>query len=133
MVRARSGSLRCGRGRPCHRRRLGGDHTIHLGRWDAAARAYHASMEERRNEEVAASYGAEGAFHPAATRAALATFAAPVLLLAGERDVAAPPRIMAEVASLFPDATLATQPGAGHFPWLDDPTWFASTVAEFLC
>jgi len=54
------------------------------------------------------------------------------LLLAGELDVAAPPRIVAEFATLFPNATLVTQPGAGHVPWLDDATWFTSTVATFV-
>lgn len=102
------------------------------GRWDATARAHSASMDEQRNEEAAAVYGEEGAFDPPTTRAALATFGAPVLLLAGERDVAAPPRVMADLAGLFPSATLTTQSGAGHFPWLDDPTWFSTTIADFL-
>lgn len=102
------------------------------GRWDAAARAHYASGEERRNEQAAAIFGAEGAYDPPVTRAALATFEAPVLLLAGELDVAAPPRVVAELAGLFPNATLITQPGGGHCPWLDDPAWFTSTTAAFL-
>lgn len=102
------------------------------GRWDAAARAHHASGDEQRNEEAAAVFGAEGAFDPTVTRAALATFGAPVLLLAGEVDVAAPPSVVEKLAGLFPNATLATQPGGGHCPWLDDSAWFATTVAAFL-
>ncbi|MEJ7707792.1 MAG: hypothetical protein WKF82_11330 [Nocardioidaceae bacterium] len=54
------------------------------------------------------------------------------MLLAGELDVAAAPRVMAEYAGVFPDATLVTQPGGGHFPWLDDPTWFTTTIEAFL-
>jgi pimeloyl-ACP methyl ester carboxylesterase len=102
------------------------------GRWDEAARAHHASEEQQRNPEAAAAFGADGAFEPTATRAALAAFSAPVLLLAGELDVGAPPRVMAEFAELFPNATLVTQPGAGHYPWLDDATWFTTTIATFL-
>ncbi len=102
------------------------------GRWDAAAQANHARGETRRNNEAAGIYGSEGAFHPEATRAALATLGAPVLLLAGEVDVNSPPRVVAELAGLFPNATLATQPGAAHFPWLDDPAAFTSTVTSFL-
>jgi proline iminopeptidase len=102
------------------------------GRWDAAARAHHASGEKRRNEEAAAVFGAEGAYDPTVTRATLATSASPVLLLAGEVDVAAPPSVVAEMASLFPRATLVTQPGGGHVPWLDDPGWFSTTIAAFL-
>jgi proline iminopeptidase len=102
------------------------------GRWDAAARAHHASEEQQRNEEAAAVFGGEGAYDPTGTRAALATFEPPVLVLAGEVDVAAPPRVVAELAGLFPNSTLVTQPGAGHFPWLDDPESFTTTVAAFL-
>jgi pimeloyl-ACP methyl ester carboxylesterase len=79
-----------------------------------------------------AAFGAQGAFDPAATRTALARFAPPVLLLAGEVDLGAPPRAMAEFAGLFPNAELVIQPRAGHFPWLDDAGRFVSTVAAFL-
>lgn len=102
------------------------------GRWDATAQAHHANEEQQRNPEAAAIFGAEGAYDPQTTRAALATFSAPVLLLSGELDVAAPPRVMAEFAALFPNATLAIQPVAAHFPWLDDPIWFTTTIAAFL-
>ncbi|GLX16921.1 alpha/beta fold hydrolase [Streptomyces lavendulae] len=102
------------------------------GRWDEAARAHRAAEAGQKNQEAAAAYGAGGAFDPDATRAALAALAAPVLLLAGEADVAAPPRAMAAYAALFPDAALTVQPGAGHFPWLDDPEAFTGAVAGFL-
>ena len=102
------------------------------GRWDDAARAHHQHENDTRNDEAAAAYGAEGAFDPPATRAALAALASPVLVLAGEVDLAAPPKVMAEFAALFPDATLVVQPGAGHLPWLDDPASFSTTVAQFV-
>ncbi|WP_431931230.1 alpha/beta fold hydrolase [Nonomuraea jabiensis] len=102
------------------------------GRWDEVARAHHAADAERQDPEVMTAFGARGAFDPDATRAALARFAAPVLLLAGEVDLAAPPAAMAEFAGLFPDADLVVQPRAGHFPWLDDADRFRSTVAAFL-
>ncbi|WP_042800472.1 alpha/beta hydrolase [Streptomyces sp. C] len=102
------------------------------GRWDDAARAHRAAEAGQKNQEAAAAYGAEGAFDPDATRAALAGLAAPVLLLAGGSDLAAPPRAMAAYAALFPNAELSVQPGAGHFPWLDDPAAFSGAVAAFL-
>ena len=102
------------------------------GRWDAAAQAHHDRGERRRNNDAAAIFGADGAFDPPATRATLATVDAPTLLLAGELDPNSPPSVLARFAALFPSATLVTQPGAGHFPWLDDPTWFTTTVASFL-
>ncbi|MCT9088821.1 alpha/beta hydrolase [Streptomyces sp. ASQP_92] len=102
------------------------------GRWDDRARAHQAAADQQKNHEAAAVFGAQGAFDPDATRAALAAFEAPVLLLGGEVDMAAPPRTLAEFARLFPHAELTVQPGAGHFPWLDDPDAFASTITAFL-
>ncbi|MET9375285.1 alpha/beta hydrolase [Streptomyces sp. NPDC002992] len=101
------------------------------GRWDAAARQHHAASRPA-NAEAAAGFGADGAFDPPATRAALAAFRAPVLLLAGEFDLNSPPASTAEFAGLFPDASLVVQSGAGHYPWIDDPDRFAATMATFL-
>ncbi|MGW1545456.1 alpha/beta fold hydrolase [Streptomyces sp. NPDC002346] len=102
------------------------------GRWDEVARAHQAAGDEQMNMEVVAAFGAEGAFDPDVTRAALARFASPVLLLAGEVDPSAPPRTMAEFAGLFPNAELVVQAGAGHFPWLDDADRFVATTGAFL-
>ncbi|MFE5487159.1 alpha/beta fold hydrolase [Streptomyces sp. NPDC056527] len=101
------------------------------GRWDAATRERHAASRPD-NAEAVAGFGAEGAFDPPATRAALAAFPAPVLLLAGEFDLNSPPASTAEFAGLFPDASLVVQSGAGHYPWVDDPERFVGTTAAFL-
>ncbi|MEU6146741.1 alpha/beta hydrolase [Streptomyces sp. NPDC047081] len=102
------------------------------GRWDEAARAHHAAGAEQRNQEAAAAFADPGAFDPVATRAALAGFTAPVLALAGEVDLNSPAPSVEEFAGLFPKGECVVQPGAGHFPWLDDPGRFVATVAEFL-
>lgn len=103
------------------------------GRWDAAAQAHAASEVEQVNEEAAAVYASAGAFgDPAAARAAVAALDARVLVLAGELDSGPRPRVAATIAELFPAAELAVQPGAGHFPWLDDPAHFTGAVATFL-
>ncbi|MCM1965221.1 alpha/beta fold hydrolase [Streptomyces sp. G1] len=101
------------------------------GRWDDAAREHHAAGLPV-NREAVAHFGADGAFAPGATRAALAAFGAPVLLLTGEFDLNSPPRSTAELAALFPDATLSVQAGAGHYPWVDDAGRFAAAVSAFL-
>ena len=102
------------------------------GRWDEAAQAHQAAGDERMNTEIAAAFGADGAFAPETTRTALARFTPPVLLLAGEADLGAPPLTVAEFAALFPNAELVVQPGAGHYPWLDDADRFVKTTAAFL-
>jgi proline iminopeptidase len=38
----------------------------------------------------------------------------------------------AEFAGLFPDARLVVQPGAGHYPWLDDADRYVATTVAFL-
>ncbi|MDX6373537.1 MAG: proline iminopeptidase [Nocardioidaceae bacterium] len=101
------------------------------GRWDDDVRAYDAWMNARR-VEAAMAYGAEGAFDPEATRTALARLSVPVLVLAGGSDVGNPPKVMAEVAALFPHAELVVQEGAGHFPWVDDPERFVELVEPFV-
>ncbi|HET6293498.1 MAG TPA: alpha/beta hydrolase [Kribbella sp.] len=105
---------------------------LFYGRWDAAAQAHHAAQDGHRNDEAAAIYGSDGAYDPATTRTALAAFEAPVLVLAGEVDLNSPPAVVAEFAALFPKAEFVIQPGAGHFPWVDDPDRFVATTAEFL-
>jgi proline iminopeptidase len=42
------------------------------------------------------------------------------------------PLLAAEYAALFPRCELAVQPGAGHFPWLDDADWFSAAIGAFL-
>ncbi|HEX9542248.1 MAG TPA: alpha/beta hydrolase [Streptosporangiaceae bacterium] len=102
------------------------------GRWDAAAQAHQAADDTQRNTEAVAAFGAEGAFDPQATRAALATFGAPVLLLGGDTDLNTIPSVVAEYAELFPNAEFVVQPQAGHYPWLDDADRFVATTAAFL-
>jgi proline iminopeptidase len=101
------------------------------GRWDAAAQKHH-SASRPSNKDAVALFAAEGAFNPQATRAALAAGETPVLLLAGEFDLNSPPRSAAEFAGLFPEATLVVQPGAGHYPWIDNADRFVATTAAFL-
>ncbi|MCX4766283.1 alpha/beta hydrolase [Streptomyces sp. NBC_01275] len=101
-------------------------------RWNDEARAFDAAGDRAKNPEAAAVYTAEGAFTPTATRETLAALPAPVLLLAGETDLAAPPRVMREFAGLFPKTEFVVQAGAGHFPWRDDAEGFVSAVEAFL-
>jgi pimeloyl-ACP methyl ester carboxylesterase len=102
------------------------------GRWDEAARAHAFVGMSERARPVRAGMYCDGAFDPPVTRAALAGLAAPVLVFAGEADIGPTPEFAAEAVRLFPGWSLAVQPGAGHFPWLDDPAWFTAAVTAFL-
>ncbi|MHC3469913.1 alpha/beta fold hydrolase [Streptomyces sp. 7R007] len=102
------------------------------GRWDETARRHEARAEAEFNDDAGDVYGSDGAYDPPATRAALARFTAPVLVLAGELDGGPRPELARAAAEVFPNAEWAVQPGAGHYPWLDGPGWFAERVAAFL-
>ncbi|MFI1725335.1 alpha/beta fold hydrolase [Streptomyces sp. NPDC020489] len=102
------------------------------GRWDESAAAHDARGEEEFNEEAAEVYGSDGAYDPDATREALGRFEGPVLVLAGSLDNGPRPEQAGRAAEVFPHAELAVQPGAGHFPWLDDPEWFVRRITAFL-
>lgn len=102
------------------------------GRWDVGAQNHYAAASQQSNKEAARIFASEDAFYPETTRAALVACEAPALLLAGEFDLNSPPRSVAEFAGLFPDSALVVQPGAGHYPWLDDADRFVATTATFL-
>ncbi len=93
-----------------------------------------AGLRHRPRAELQAAriFNSDGAFDPAATRAGLAEVDAPVLLLAGDLDWIITPVAAAEFAGLFPNAQLVVQPGASHYPWLDNPADFVTSVAKFL-
>jgi pimeloyl-ACP methyl ester carboxylesterase len=105
---------------------------VAYGRWDTAAQTHLAAEAGQRNDEAARIYNSDGAFNPVATRAGLAKVDAPVLLLAGDLDWIIDPVAATEFAGLFPNARLVVQPGASHYPWLDNPAGFVTSVAKFL-
>lgn len=101
---------------------------IYYGRWDAAAQAHAANGVAETNSEARERFPDPAAFDPPATRAALAALEAPVLILAGELDSGPTPAVAAEFAAVFPKGEVVVQPGAGHFPWLDDANRFVRAV-----
>ncbi|WP_436492780.1 alpha/beta fold hydrolase [Actinokineospora sp. HUAS TT18] len=105
---------------------------FYYGRWTAAAQAHSAADLANRDEASAEAFYAGFAPDFAAIRAGLREVSAPVLVLAGALDPAPTPATAQTIADLFPKAELVVQPDAGHFPWVDDPTAFASTVSDFL-
>jgi pimeloyl-ACP methyl ester carboxylesterase len=69
---------------------------------------------------------------PERTRVALASLAAPALVVGGDLDPAPTPRVVRELAALFRNGRVVTLPESGHFPWLDAPADFVAVVREFL-
>jgi pimeloyl-ACP methyl ester carboxylesterase len=65
-------------------------------------------------------------------RADLPSLAVPTFLIAGERDMAAPPKTMQRMADAIPGAGITVIPGAGHFAHLERPAEFAAAVRAAL-
>ncbi len=104
---------------------------LYYGRWDDEV-AEHAHAAEREM-----SPRAERAFrHTTADvrvlRDALAAVAVPTLVVAGERDGITGVSSAHVVANAMAGAEAVVLPGAGHFPWIDEPDAFRETVAGFL-
>lgn len=102
------------------------------GRWDQAAQAHATAGVSERHQAAREGFFAGAIIDPPATRAALTRLTAPVLLYAGDLDPMVTPAMVRAAAPLFSDATVAVQPGAAHFPWVDDPAAFAAAVGPFL-
>lgn len=52
----------------------------------------------------------------------LAKLTCPALVLWGNRDIYLPTKFARDYAAVLPNATLDVREGAGHWPWLDDPS-----------
>lgn len=65
-------------------------------------------------------------------RADLPRITVPTLLIAGERDQAAPLKTMQRMAEAIPGARLVVIPGAGHLLHLERPAAFRTALMPFL-
>ena len=105
---------------------------FYYGRWDDAARAHATAGVAERHKAARLGFFAGVAFDPPATRAALKKLTAPVLLYAWEQDPMVTPAAVREAAPLFNNAAVVVQPGAAHFPWIDNPAAFTAAIGSFL-
>ncbi len=101
------------------------------GGWSPRARQHAATDAWQRNSDATLAFWQQD-YDPLATRTALAAVTAPVRILIGELDFAPGPELAANLAALFRDASVLVQPGAGHFPWIDDPLSFAQLATFAL-
>jgi pimeloyl-ACP methyl ester carboxylesterase len=104
---------------------------LFYGRWDAAAQAHAGLGITERHMAARVGYFADLTLDVESTTVALKQLDAPVLLYVGEFDPLVTPAMAAEAARIFTQATVVVQPGAGHFPWLDDGTAFARILGSF--
>jgi pimeloyl-ACP methyl ester carboxylesterase len=103
------------------------------GRWDERTQAHAATADSQSSKraELGFAAGVEEVDVPGLL-ARLASLEVPVLVLGGERDALTGVASVHAVAATFPGAQAVVLPGAGHFPWVDEPEAFRAAVAGFL-
>ena len=102
-------------------------------RWDAGAQEHAARSEATISKRAQAGYIAGFAdVDVAGLLSGLAAVTASVLVVGGTRDAVSGCGSVELVASSFPTAAVAWVEGAGHHPWIDEPTAFRATVDPFL-
>lgn len=99
-------------------------------------RAWQRDTETMRNDaRMIVGLGSwRGGFSPRLdlTGEDLAAIQTPVLLLAGSDDPVGGEPESRRLVSDLPDAAVEVLAGAGHLPWLDDPTWFATHLSNWV-
>ena len=105
---------------------------FYYSRWDEAAQA-HAGLGIAERHAAARNGFFDGVkLDVPAVKAGLGKLTGPVLLCAGDQDPLVTPAMVSEAASFLRNATVIVVPGAGHFPWIDEPSAFAAKVGAFL-
>jgi pimeloyl-ACP methyl ester carboxylesterase len=103
------------------------------GRWDERTQAHAASADRQSNRR--AELGFAAGMHEVDRHeivADLAAVRAPVLVVGGELDALTGAESVGVVAGSFMRSRPVVLPGAGHFPWVDEPVAFAEAVRSFL-
>ena len=100
-------------------------------RWDDQAQAHAYVGISERHMAARVGYFADLIVEVASTTERLKQLTAPVLLYVGELDPLVTPAMAAQAAPIFGHATVAVQPGAAHFPWVDDAALFTRAVSAF--
>ena len=103
------------------------------GRWDERTQAHAASADRQSSRRAELGFGAGGEqVDVPGLLASLGRLDVPVLVVGAERDAATGLASVDAVAASFPSAETAVVPGAGHFPWVDEPEAFRTLVSAFL-
>ena len=102
------------------------------GRWDATTQEHAAAADRQMSLRASAGYAPGPDYDVEAVRRSMQQVRAQTLIVVGERDALTGARVGERFAAEIPQAEVAVIPGAGHFPWVDEPSVFAGVVADFL-
>lgn len=104
---------------------------FYYGVWNERTQEHAASADRQMNPRAEA--GIAAGWQALADRADQITgIRTRTLVVAGGLDVITPPSGGRQLAETLPNADFVVLDGVGHFPWVDGPQQFASTVESFL-
>jgi len=102
------------------------------GRWDQRAQEHAAGADRQMSLRASAGYLPGPDYDADRARESLAGVGADVLIVVGERDALTGASVAKRFTEVIPRAEIALLPGAGHFPWVDQPEAFRDAVEGFL-
>jgi pimeloyl-ACP methyl ester carboxylesterase len=102
------------------------------GRWDERTQEHAASADGQVSLRANAGYIPSPDYDVEQARESLKAIRAQTLIVVGERDALTGASVAEKFASVLPSVDVAVIPGAGHFPWVDEPGAFSAVVRDFL-
>ena len=102
------------------------------GRWDSRTQEHAAGADHQMSLRASAGYAPGPGYDVDAVRQSLQQVRCETLVVVGERDALTGASVGEQFVAEIRQAELAVIPGAGHFPWVDEPSAFAGVVADFL-
>lgn len=102
------------------------------GRWDERAQEHAGGADRQMSLRANAGYAPGPDYDVDVARTSLGSIRAETLVVVGERDAMTGASVADRFASALPSAEVAVIPGAGHFPWVDEPAAFRVAVETFL-
>lgn len=110
-----------------------GTRPFFYGRWDERTQEHAASADRQSSKRAVLGFSAGGEdVDGPGLLAGLERLEAPVLVVGGELDGLTGVAAVHNVAATFRNGSAVVIPGAGHFPWVDEPEAFVAAVAPFV-
>src|SRR4051812_6793644 len=98
------------------------------GRWDKRIQSHAAGADHQMSLRANAGYMPSPDYDADSARDSLKGINAETLIVVGDRDALTGAAVAEQFASMIPRAEVAVLAGAGHFPWVDEPESFSSSV-----
>ena len=101
-------------------------------RWDERSQAHAAAGAQQMSLRAYAGFRPEGDYDVDAARDSLREITAEVLIVVADGDAVTGVSVADKYCAVLPHCRTVVVPGAGHYPWVDEPEFFRDAVEQFL-